>query len=175
MNKKTGRCAVVLPQGVLFRGGKEGEMRKQLVESDKLECVITLVSGVFYSTGVSACILLLNNNKKNNHKGRICMIDASDIYTAQRAQNIMTDDDVSKVFEFYTDYKDVIEKVKIVTILDVREKEYTLAINNYVEKKEQEMVPHADVLRQYFEAFNEMREAEETMINLLLEGGYVNE
>ena len=175
MNKKTGRCAVVLPQGVLFRGGKEGEMRKQLVESDKLECVIALAGGVFFSTGVSACILFLNNNKKNDHKGRICMIDASDIYTAQRAQNIMTDDDVSKVFEFYTGYKDIIEKVKIVTIPDVRKKDYTLAINNYVEKKTQEIVPSAEVRRQYLEAFEEMREAEETMINLLLKGGYVNE
>ena len=175
MNQKTGRYAVVLPQGVLFRGGKEGEMRKQLVESDKLECVITLVGGVFYSTGVSACILLLNNNKKNDHKGRICMIDASDIYTAQRAQNIMTDDDISKVFKFYTDYKDVIEKVKIVTIPDVREKDYTLAINNYIEKKEQEIVHPTEVRRQYFEAFDEMLEAEETLRNLLLEGGYVNE
>lgn len=175
MFKKTGRCAVVLPQGVLFRGGKEGEMRKQLVESDKLECVIALVGGVFYSTGVLACILLLNNNKKNDHKGRICMIDASDIYTPQRAQNIMTDDDVNKVFEFYTDYKDVIEKVKVVTIPDVREKDYNLSINNYVEKRKQEIVPPAEVRRQYFEAFDEMLEAEETMINLLLKGRYVNE
>lgn len=175
MNQKTGRCAVVLPQGVLFRGGKEGEIRKQLVESDKLECVITLVGGVFYSTGVSACILLLNNDKKNNHKGRICMIDASDIYTPQRAQSIMTDDDISKVFKFYTDYKDVIGKVKVVTIPDVREKDYTLAINNYIEKKEQEIVPPAEVRRQYLEAFGEMLEAEETMRNLLMEGGYVNE
>lgn len=175
MNQKTGRCAVVLPQGVLSRGGKEGEIRKQLVESDKLECVIALVGGVFYSTGVSACILLLNNDKKNDHKGRICMIDASDIYTAQRAQNIMTDDDISNVFKFYTDYKDVIEKVKVVTIPDVREKDYTLAINNYIEKKEQEIVPPGEVRRQYFEAFDEMLEAVETMRNLLIEGGYVNE
>lgn len=175
MNEKTGRCAVVLPQGVLFRGGKEGKIRKQLVESDKLECVITLVGGVFYSTGVSACILLLNNDKKKDHKGSICMIDASDIYTAQRAQNIMTDDDIRKVFKFYTDYKDVIEKVKVVTIPDVREKGYTLAINNYIEKKSEEIVPPAEVRRQYFEAFDEMLEAEETMRNLLMEGGYVNE
>jgi type I restriction enzyme M protein len=175
MNKKNGRCAVVLPQGVLFRGGKEGEMRKQLIESDKLECVITLVSGVFYSTGVSACILFLNNNKKNDHKGRICMIDASDIYTAQRAQNIMTVNDVNKVFEFYTDYKDVIENVKIVTIPDVREKDYTLAINNYIEKKAQETVHPDEVRRQYYEALEEMQEAEEIMINLLSQGGFVNE
>lgn len=175
MNQKNGRCAVVLPQGVLFRGGKEGKIRKQLIESDKLECVITLVGGVFYSTGVSACILLLNNDKKNDHKGRICMIDASDIYTAQRAQNIMTDDDISNAFKLYSDYKDVIGKVKIVTISDVKEKGYTLAVNNYIEKKEQEIIPPAEVRKQYFEAFEEMLAAEETMRKLLLEGGYVNE
>lgn len=175
MNQKTGRCAVVLPQGVLFRGGKEGKIREQLVESDKLECVITLVGGVFYSTGVSACLLLLNNDKKNDHKGRICMIDASDVYTAQRAQNIMTDDDISKVFKLYSDYKDVIGKVKIVNISDVKEKGYTLAVNNYIEKKEQEIIPPAEVRRQYFEAFDQMLKAEETMRKLLLEGGYANE
>lgn len=175
MNPKTGRCAVVLPQGILFRGGKEGEIRKQLIESDRLECIITLVSGVFYSTGVSACILLLNNNKPSKHIGRICMIDASGIYTAQRAQNIMTEDDINNVFKRYTDYEDVIDKVKIATIADVREKDYTLAINNYIEKKEQETVPPAEVRRQYFEAFDEMLEVEEIMKNLLLEGGYVNE
>ena len=97
MNPKTGRCAVVLPQGVLFRSGKEGGIRKQLVESDKLEAIITMASGVFYSTGVSACILFLNNNKAVSHRGRICMIDGSGIYTPQRAQNIMTEADIQTV------------------------------------------------------------------------------
>ena len=175
MNPKTGRCAVVLPQGVLFRGGKEGEIRKQLVESDKLECIITLTSGVFYSTGVSACILFLNNNKQHTHKGRICMIDASNIYTAQRAQNIMTEADIHKVFGLFAAYEDVIEQVKVVTLDDIRQKDYTLAINNYIEKKEQETVPPAEVRRQYFEAYEEMLEAEEKMRKLLLEGGYVSE
>ncbi|MBX4150740.1 N-6 DNA methylase [Paenibacillus lautus] len=175
MDPNNGRCAVVLPQGVLFRGGKEGEIRKELVESDKLECVITLVGGVFYSTGVSACILLLNNKKPNKHKGRICMIDASSIYTPQRAQNIMTENDIRKVFDYYTDYEDVIEHVKIVNIDDVRGKGYTLAINNYIEKKEQETVPPSEVRREYLKAFDEMVEAEAVMMKLLLKGGYVNE
>lgn len=175
MNQKTGRCAVVLPQGVLFRGGKEGKIRKQLIESDKLECVITLAGGVFYSTGVSACILLLNNDKKNDHKGHLCMIDATDLHTAQRAQKIMTDNDIRKVFEFYNDYKDVVEKVKVVSIPDIREKDYTLSINNYIEKKEREIVQPAEVRKQYFEAFDEMLKAEEKMRSLLMEGGYVNE
>lgn len=175
MDEKTGRCAVVLPQGVLFRGGREAEIRKQLIESDKLECIITLVSGVFYSTGVSACILFLNNNKKNDHKGRICMIDGSDIFTAQRAQNIMTDNDVEKVYNLYDDYKDVIEKVKVVTIPEVKDKGYSLAINNYIERKEQEITPPAEIRKQYFDALEKMIEAEKIMMELLLKGGYVNE
>lgn len=175
MNPKTGRCAVVLPQGVLFRSGKEGDIRKQLVESDKLECIIALTSGVFYSTGVSACILFLNNNKKVEHRGRICLIDASNIYTSQRAQNIMTEDDIQKVFGLYKAYEDVIEKAKVVTIEDIRQKDYTLAINSYIEKKGQETIPPAEVRRQYFEAYEEMLQAEEKMKKLLLDGGYVSE
>lgn len=175
MNPKTGRCAVVLPQGVLFRSGKEGDIRRQLVESDKLECIITLTSGVFYSTGVSACILFLNNNKEVGHRGRICMIDASDIYTPQRAQNIMTENDINKVFALYKDYEDVIEKVKIVTIPQIKEKDYSLAINNYIDKKEQETVSPAEVRRKYFEAYDEMISAEEKMRKLLVDGGYINE
>ena len=175
MNPKTGRCAVVLPQGVLFRSGKEGEIRKQLIESDKLEAIITMASGVFYSTGVSACILFLNNNKAVSHRGRICMIDGSGIYTPQRAQNIMTEADIQTVFDYYTAYEDVIEKVKVVTIADIREKDYSLAINNYIEKKEQETVPPEEIRRQYFEAYDEMIEAETRMRELLLKGGYISE
>ena len=176
MNPKTGRCAVVLPQGVLFRStGKEGEIRKKLVDSDKLECIITLVGGVFYSTGVSACILLLNNNKPATHRGRICMIEASEIYTPQRAQNIMTEDDIQQVFDLYENYEDKIEQAKIVTLEDVRAKDYTLAINNYIEKKEQEIVPPAEVRKQYYVALQEVFEAEDRMKELLQEGGYIHE
>lgn len=175
MNPKTGRCAVVLPQGVLFRSGKEGEIRRQLVESDKLEAIITMASGVFYSTGVSACILFLNNNKSISHRGRICMIDGSGIYTPQRAQNIMTETDIQTVFDYYTSYEDVIEKVKIVTIADIREKNYSLAINNYIEKQEQETIPPEEIRRQYFEAYNNVLKAEERMRELLLKGGYISE
>ena len=175
MNPKTGRCAVVLPQGVLFRSGKEGEIRRQLVESDKLEAIITMASGVFYSTGVSACILFLNHNKSISHRGRICMIDGSGIYTPQRAQNIMTETDIQTVFDYYTSYEDVIEKVKIVTIADIREKNYSLAINNYIEKQEQETIPPEEIRRQYFEAYNNVLKAEERMRELLLKGGYISE
>lgn len=175
MNPDSGRCAVVLPQGVLFRSGKEKQIRTELVKSDLLEAVITLTSGVFYSTGVSACILFLNAKKSHAHKGRVCLIDASRIYTPQRAQNIMTEDDIQKVFSLYTDYKDVLEYAKIVSLKEIADKDYTLAINNYIEKKQQETPPPAEIRRQYFEAYQAMLAAEEKMKQLLKEGGYIHE
>lgn len=175
MDKDNGRCAVVLPQGVLFHGGKEGEMRKQLVESDKLEAVITLVSGVFYSTGVSACILILNNSKVAEHKGKVCLIDASKIYTAQRAQNIMTDDNVAEVYNLFKNYEDVIEKSKVVSIEDIKSKDYTLAVNNYIEKAPIKTVCPKEVKREFLLALEAAIEAEENLKALLIEGGYISE
>ncbi len=175
MDQKKGRCAVVLPQGVLFRTGKEGEIREELVKSDLIECIITLTSGVFYSTGVSACILFLNKEKEHTHKGRICMIDASNIYTAQRAQNIMTESDIQKVYSLFQAYEDKVDFVKITTIADIKDKGYTLAVNNYIERKEQKTVPPEEVRRQYFAAYAEMLEAEKKLKELLLKGGYVRE
>ncbi|MDR2527306.1 MAG: type I restriction-modification system subunit M [Rickettsiales bacterium] len=175
MDEKNGRCAVVLPQGVLFRGGKEGEIRRRFVESDKVECIITLVNGVFYSTGVSACILLLNNNKIPEHKNRICIIDASSIYTPKRAQNIMTNENIQEVFNLYVDYKDKTEYVKIVDLEDIRKKGYTLAVNNYVEKKREKDTNPAQVRKEYFEILRQVKEAEINLKTLFEQGGYANE
>lgn len=175
MNPETGRCAVVLPQGVLFRSGKEQQIRTELVKSDLLEAVITLTSGVFYSTGVSACILFLNAKKKHEHKGRICLIDASRIYTPRRAQNIMTEEDIQKVYSLYADYKDVPEHSKIITLQEVAGNDYTLSINTYIEKKQQETPLPAEIRRQYREAYQAVLAAESKMKQLLQEGGYIHE
>ena len=87
----------------------------------------------------------------------------------------MTEEDIQRVYSLYSAYEDVIERVKIATVTDIREKDYTLAINNYIEKKEQETIPPEEVRRQYFEAYETMLRAEEKMKKLLLEGGYVSE
>ncbi|KAF6616168.1 N-6 DNA methylase [Paenibacillus polymyxa] len=175
MDKKNGRCAVVLPQGVLFHGGREREIREQLIESDKLECVITLVSGLFYSTGVSACILILNNNKVQEHEGKVCLIDASKIYTAQRAQNIMTEEDVEEVYNLFKNYESVIEKSKIVSIEDIKLKECTLSVNSYIEKASIETICPQKVKKAFLSALDEAIEAEENLKSLLIEGGYISE
>lgn len=175
MNPATGRVAVVMPQGVLFHGGKEGEIRKQIIESDKIDCIITLVGGIFYGAGVSACLILMSNQKVPDHENKICMIDATDIYTPARAQNYMSEDDIQLVFNLYSNYKDEIEKVKVVSLDEIREKDYTLSVNTYIEKKEQEVVPPEVVRQNYFDALQEVKDAEEKMKELLIKGGYINE
>lgn len=175
MNPVTGRVAVVMPQGVLFHGGKEGEIRKQIVESDKIECIITLIGGVFYGAGVSACLILMNNSKVPDHKNKICMIDATGIYTPARAQNFMSEDNIQTVFNLYSNYKDVIEKVKVVSLDDIREKDYTLSVNTYIEKKEQEVASPEEVRKKYFETLREVEKAEKHLKELLIKGGYINE
>jgi len=175
MDPQDGRCAVVLPQGVLFHSGKEGTIREQLVRSDMLEAVITLASGVFYSTGVSACILFLNNKKSKSHKGKICLIDGSEIYRSQRAQNEISPKNVKTLFGLYTNYTDVVERCKIATIKDVENSDFDLSVKKYVEKKQQETVSPEVVREHYFEALKNMKAAEDKMKKLLIEGGYVNE
>lgn len=175
MDPKNGRCAVVLPQGVLFHTGKEGSIRKQLVRSDKIEAVITLASGVFYSTGVSACILFLSNKKAHKHKGRICLIDASEIYVSKRAQNVITPENVKTITKLYMDYVDVIERCRIVTIKDVEDGDFDLNVKKYIAKRKQKTIPPEIVRKNYYEALDAARRSENKMQRLLIEGGYVHE
>lgn len=175
MKPMDGKVAVVLPQGVLFHSGKEGDIREQLIKSDLIEAVVALAGGVFYGTGVSACILFLNNQKRPEHKGKVCLIDATNIYTPKRAQNVMEEKDINEVFKLYQEYKDVIEKCKIVSIADLDAAGNTLAVNTYIEKKKQEVVAPEIVRAQYFEALENVKKAEAKMKSLLIEGGYVDE
>lgn len=175
MKPMEGKVAVVLPQGVLFYGGKEGDIREQLIKSDMIETVIALAGGVFYGTGVSACIIFLNNHKKPEHKGKICLIDATKIYTPKRAQNEMEEKDIQEVYKLYQDYQDVVEKCKIVTIGELDNAGNTLAVNTYIEKKKQKVVSPAIVRENYFKALENVKKAETKMKTLLVEGGYLNE
>ncbi len=169
-----GRCAVVMPQGVLFHGGKEGDMRKKLIESDMLECVVALVGNLFYGAGVSACILFINSNKPAAHRGKVCLIDATGIYTAQRAKNVMTEENTDEVYRLWENYESIIDRCAIVPIETLREKDYTLSVNTYIEKTPAEAMDPKQVRRSFMEALQAVQDAEENLKKLLLEGGYLN-
>ena len=172
MKPETGRIGVVLPQGVLFRGQKEYELRKQLVKTDKLECVITLVNNLFYGAGIPACLMIFRDRKPEEKVGKVLMIDASNIYTAKRAQNELSDADVNRIFQLYTEYQDVEETAKVVTIREIEEKDYILSVNRYIERKAAEVKPYEIVKAEFQQAYQNMIAAEQKFRDLLIQGGY---
>ena len=174
MKPRTGRCAVVMPQGVLFHGGREGAIRQKMIESDIVECVITLVGNLFYGAGVSACILFLNNNKPAEHRGKICLIDGSTMFTPQRAKNIMTESDVQKVYALWLGYKDVIDKCAIVDMDRLRENKFTLAVNSYIEKSPAPPIDPKKVREDFMSALQRVKDCESKLMQLLQEGGYID-
>ena len=175
MDEHDGRCAVVLPQGALFHGGKEGKIREELIKSDKLECVVALAGGVFYSTGVSACILFISNDKPEAHRGKVCIIDASSIYTARRAQNLISAENAEEIFALYTGYEPVVERCAVVTLEDIADEGYILSASIYVKRRPEEVEPPEVTRKRFLELLDETRASEARLAELLKEGGYAHE
>ena len=169
MGPGNSRMAVVMPQGILFRGNEEGNIRKKLVESDKVEAVVTLGDKLFYGTGLSPCFLIIRNLKPAEHSARILMIDATKILTQKRAQNILSQEDVDRIFQLYTDYKDVEDYAKVVTLEDVKAKEYNLSPNRYVDYHKEEVKPYAEVLAEFKAAIQAVKDAEAEFIRIMQE------
>ena len=117
----------------------------------------------------------MNNKKSHTHKGRICLIDGSEIYTPKRAQNELSLNNIQTLYDLYNNYTDVIERCKIVTLKDVEDGGFDLSVKRYIERKKQETIPPAVVRQNYFAALEAVRAAETKMRKLLIEGGYVHE
>ena len=137
MRPGRGRMAVVLPQGVLFRGGAEGQIRQKLVQTGFVEAVVTLGDKIFYGTGLSPCFLVLRWVKPHGRERKTIMIDGSKILTKQRAQNVLSDDDVDRLYQLYSDYKDVEDYSRVVDVSEIAAKGYDLSVNKYVKYHEE--------------------------------------
>jgi type I restriction enzyme M protein len=116
-----------------------------------------------------------NNNKPAVHVGKVCLVDASQIYTAQRAQNVMTEQNILDVHKLCTDYANVIEKAKVVTLDNLREKDYTLSVSVYIDKAAKETISPAEVRADFFDALKAAKDAETRLTELLAGGGYTND
>lgn len=167
MRSLSGRMAVVLPQGVLFRDN-ESKIREQLVISDYVEAVVTLGEKLFYGTQLSPCFLVLRNQKPSNHIGKILMVDGSKILTVKRAQNVLSDSDIDRLYQLYLDYSDIEDYSKVVSLEEIKDKSFDLSPNKYVDYHKEEIRPYDDVLNDFRLAYSRMIEAEKkfkTLIN----------
>lgn len=167
MKPGTGRMAVVMPQGVLFRGNEEGEMRKKMVLTDMLEAVITLGEKLFFRTGLSPCILIFRRVKPQDHSSRVLMVDASKILTVKRAQNELSPENVQEIYQHYLDYADKEDISRVVTLQEIEEKDFVLAPNRYVHYHQEEQESYESVKARFDAAVKAVREAEEAFNRLM--------
>ncbi|MGI9229556.1 MAG: N-6 DNA methylase [Gammaproteobacteria bacterium] len=133
MNHKTGRMAVVLPHGALFRMSKEGKIRRKLLEMDILEAVIGLGLNIFYGTGLAPCVLVFRNSKSKARRQKVLFIDASKEFKVGRAQNELLPEHVDHIHHWYKGYQDVEGICRVVTLDEIRENDFNLNIPRYVE------------------------------------------
>ncbi len=138
---KAGRMTVVLPHGALFRKNAEGKIRKALLEQDLLEAVIGIGPNIFYGTQLAACVMVFKHKKEDHKKDKVLFIDASDQVRVGRAQNYLEPKNVQQIFEWYSEYKDVENYVKVVSMAEMKENDYNLNIPLYVEKIIEDNLP----------------------------------
>jgi type I restriction enzyme M protein len=172
MADRTGRMAVVLPHGVLFRMANEGKIRRKLLEMDLLEAVIGLGPNLFYGTGLAACILVFRETKPKDHRHKVHFIDASREYKTGRAQNELMPEHVSSIHRWYEDYTDVDGICRVVTLDEIRANDFNLNIPRYVEPVlEEETMTVDEAVANLKESLEAAYKAEDRLKELLEQEG----
>ena len=172
MAPKTGRMAVVLPHGALFRMGKEGAIRKKILGMDLLEAVIGLGPTLFYGTGLAACILVFRQRKAKDRKNKVLIVDASKQFKTGRAQNELLPEHVERINGWVRDYKDVEGVAKVVTLDDIAANDHNLNIPRYVEPTVEQNVLTVEEAMQRLRISTEAAFAvEDRLISLFIKEG----
>jgi type I restriction enzyme M protein len=134
---ENGVMAVVMPHGVLFRGGAEGHIRKYLIEEKNyLDAVIGLPANIFYGTSIPTCILVFK--KCREQPDSILFIDASQHFEKVKTQNYLRDEDVDRIIDVYEKRLNIEKYSRTASLDEVKENDYNLNIPRYVDTFEEE-------------------------------------
>jgi len=131
-NPRTGRVAVVLPQGALFRQGAEARIRTHVLKADKIEAVIGLAPNLFYGTGLAACVLILRHDKPADRKGKVLFINGEDLMKKGRNQNTLEPEHASELFKAYAGFADIDGRAHVATLEEIQGNDFNLNIPLYV-------------------------------------------
>ena len=133
LKEDTGRCAILWPHGVLFRDA-ELSMRKQLIESDIVDCVIGLGANLFYNSVMESCVVVCSKNKPDERKGKVLFINGLEQVIEEKQMSFLSDENIKTLFGLYNGYEDVHRLSHVATLDEIRDKDYSLNVPMYVEK-----------------------------------------
>lgn len=148
-----GTMAIILPHGVLFRGGQEEKIRTKLLKDNHIDTVIGLPANLFYSTGIPVCILILKKCKKEDD---VLFINASEHYVKGKRQNSLNDANINSIVDTYKNRPDEVERyARRVSIEEIEKNGYNLNISRYVSTAEDEIEIDLDKVNERLTDINE--------------------
>lgn len=167
--KSKGKGAVILPHGVLFRGGAEAVIRKNIIRKGYIKGIIGLPANLFYGTGIPACIIVLDKENAENRKG-IFMIDASKGFMKDGNKNRLRDMDIHKIVDVFNRQLEIEKFSRMAPVTEIEANEFNLNIPRYIDSQEAEDIqdieahllgdiPNADIeaLHHYWEVYPSLK------------------
>ena len=131
-----GTMAIILPHGVLFRGGSEAAIRQKLIKDDNIDCIIGLPSNLFYSTGIPVCIIVLKKCRKSDD---VLFINAAECYEKGKKQNVLLPEHIDKIVETYRTRTEEDRYSRRVSLKEIQENDFNLNITRYVSLAQEEV------------------------------------
>lgn len=163
--KENGSAFFILPHGVLFRGSKEGDIRKLLIDDNLLDAVIGLPSNLFLNTQIPVCVLIF---KKTRNDKDILFIDASKEFVKEGKQNYLSDDQIEKIKSAYSLRKDIDKFSHVASLEEIKKNDYNLNIPRYVDtSEEKEPVDLAQVVSELVQIETEIEATEKEFVAML--------
>lgn len=132
--KPDGIMTIVLPHGVLFRGGEEGEIRKNLIEQNHIDAIIGLPANIFFGTGIPTIIVVLKKNRENTED--VLIVDASKGFTKVGKNNKLRSSDIKRIVDTVVKRESIPGYSKVVSRAEIRDNDYNLNIPRYVDSSE---------------------------------------
>ena len=170
-----GMVGVVMPHGILFRGGTEGKIRRGIVEADLCEAVIGLAPNLFFGASIPVAICVLNRDKPRERRGNVLFVDAAQegYFRPGKAQNYIDSEHIEKIVQAYRAFEDVDRFAHVADRSEIEGNAFNLNISRYVDTTEPvEVMPVEEALAQLREAERRRDEAVARMDELLAEMGY---
>lgn len=173
---KSGRVAVIVPHGVLFRGSSEGKIRQAFIEENILDAVIGLPANLFLNVGIPVAFLIFDKSREkggaNENRKDVLFIDASKEFVPGKKQNSLSEDHIKKIVDTYKNRREIEKYSHIATFDEIKENDFNLNIPRYVDTfEEEEEVDLAKVKAEIVDLENELQKVQSQMTEYLKELG----
>jgi type I restriction enzyme M protein len=173
--KDGGMLAVVVPHGVLFRGGAEGRIREAMLTADVIEAVVGLATNLFYGAGIPAALLICRKKKPAERRGKVLIVNGDATYQPGKAQNFLTDDHVKGLANAVHGFADINKLARVVPVAEIAANGYNLNISRYVQTgADAQAVDVAEEVAKLQHLIAHRNDAEAVMLGHLRKLGYVD-